>query len=1341
MRMLKKSMLKKNSIYIRLLVPVIIIMLFQTLLVSMVMFINGTISSLKDSAIVSLNKNAENRSINLENLMVYNLSNLERLENDMTEIINGYLVENNLSPERLTGSYEHETALLHAFSGSLILTLRQTSSTGVFMYFIDDNALVETEKSYNGLYYRDLNPISTPADNSDILYLRGFVDIARKDKIQLDSLWSEAFTISPKYPDIWRGHTMPIEAALKNPNLSVENLSYWNTPHLINQDSIIDSNECITYTRPYFYNGKLIAIIGTEMQTDQLKKHFPAADFGVTGKGGYMLLKYNSAEALGSIVECNAYAVTGSYIKRILNYSKPLTLSADRKSNIYTVTKGGSETVHVSLQPLKLYNDNAPFVNERWALASIGADSMLFESSGRVSSGILYSTGLALLIGIPLLAFTIRYFARPLISIVNQINETPDAPIILNKTNTYEIVLLCHTINEMKKKRYEIEAQLEEEKERYLIALESAADTFIEYDIATDAFMIYYFTMNNQKPEIKSNVIPSFSGEINDGNICHKDDARKLMSFLRADSKEPIEIRISVTLFPHIENTFDDNGYFWFQLKATYIYDESRLKKIIGIAKQITNEKLKENDLIEAARHDVTTGFYNRDYGTSLVESKTDYAIEDSSSFIICVVRLNGYDILEAHYGRVFSAVVLMRFSREILSIIEDNIAVRLNNYEFLFFFSGESSDTVHKRLNMMRAALSEVYTGENSDLRLTMSVGLALPAENKNYEQLFYESYQAAQYAAKNERKKAVYFNELPVQHPNEAVTQWISPISISLDISKEGIVGLAFDLFEHTTDIESIINMLLSTIGEMYSLNQIIVCSYDADFSVNQVSHQWNAKGTKPHHIKIEKVSHEDLDALEQMLDENGALIFNAYFTEYFSVGLRNLLCVSPDESFSAICCAKFEGGVHSGRILFKSNETDRLWSGDEMNTLNEITKIISAHISIQKSNSASKAKSEFLSRMSHEIRTPMNAIIGMTGIAKEFSNDPIRLSDCLDKIDFSAQHLLALINDVLEMSRIESGKLQIKNDPFSIAGFVSALDILMRPQIEGKSISFIINTEKKHDVVVGDEYRLKQVLVNFLGNAVKFTDPGGSITLTVKECDALEEGFAQVSFSVKDSGVGISREDQLNVFKAFEQVSSDKHTNRQKSGTGLGLAISSNIITAMGSKIELESELGSGSEFHFTLKLELGAENEFLYKPEEVEEDYSKYFKGKRVLLVEDNDLNIEIAYHILTSEGLEVETARNGVEAVEKFFQSEPYYYDAILMDIQMPIMDGLTATREIRKKTSRLDARSVPIIAMTADAFDEDMKKSIESGMNGHVAKPVDNDKLYATLKQLLYKAE
>jgi len=363
-----------------------------------------------------------------------------------------------------------------------------------------------------------------------------------------------------------------------------------------------------------------------------------------------------------------------------------------------------------------------------------------------------------------------------------------------------------------------------------------------------------------------------------------------------------------------------------------------------------------------------------------------------------------------------------------------------------------------------------------------------------------------------------------------------------------------------------------------------------------------------------------------------------------------------------------------------------------------------------------------------MSHEIRTPMNAIIGMTNIAKERIDDKERLSDCLNKIDFSAKHLLALINDVLDMSRIESGKMRIESKPFSLPGLLESLNVLMRASIEAKGLRFEVERHFTNAAVLGDENRLRQVLVNLLGNAVKFTEPGGVITLSVREFDERDEKFSYYRFAVKDTGIGIDPQEQEAVFKAFEQAEAGRS---QMGGTGLGLAISSSIVSAMNGRIDLISAPGEGTEFFFTIKLPRASFDPA--KESGPSSEAAARYDGKRALVVEDNDINLEIAEYILKGIGFQVVTARNGQEGVDAFLSFSPGTFDIVFMDIQMPVMDGHMATRSIRKRVDRPDARAIPIVAMTANAFDEDMKRSVESGMNGHISKPVETEKLYRLL--------
>ena len=378
----------------------------------------------------------------------------------------------------------------------------------------------------------------------------------------------------------------------------------------------------------------------------------------------------------------------------------------------------------------------------------------------------------------------------------------------------------------------------------------------------------------------------------------------------------------------------------------------------------------------------------------------------------------------------------------------------------------------------------------------------------------------------------------------------------------------------------------------------------------------------------------------------------------------------------------------------------------------------------------HSASRAKSEFLARMSHEIRTPLNAIIGMSLIAKNAIHGNEKAASSINQVVSSSRHLLGIINDVLDMSKIESGKLEISVQPFRLSvAFDEALGMIAQ-RCEEKSIQFTSNIYVlKELTLIGDELRLNQVLINLLGNAVKFTNKMGEIKFMLDILDE-DDACVRIRFSVTDSGMGISKDRIDGLFVPFEQT--DSTITARFGGTGLGLSISQNLTVMMGGEIKVESELGVGSKFYFDLNFE---------KTEAIDESpddapVALHLAGKRILLVEDNDINRLIVRELLSPTGVEIDEAENGREAIDVFEGSDVGHYDLIFMDIQMPVLNGYEATSGIRA-LDRGDAKSVPIVAMTANAYKEDIDRAAEAGMNRHLSKPIEVDALMKSLKEFI----
>lgn len=386
-------------------------------------------------------------------------------------------------------------------------------------------------------------------------------------------------------------------------------------------------------------------------------------------------------------------------------------------------------------------------------------------------------------------------------------------------------------------------------------------------------------------------------------------------------------------------------------------------------------------------------------------------------------------------------------------------------------------------------------------------------------------------------------------------------------------------------------------------------------------------------------------------------------------------------------------------------------------------------------QDAEAAVRAKSEFLSHMSHDIRTPINGMMGMLDIAQAHLNNPEKMDLCLSKMRGAADQLLSLINDVLDMSKIEAGSIQLVEEPFDMIRLLNGTLAVQEIIASEKSLTIEQDIEGaiEHPCVCGSPNYVRSILVNIISNAIKYTNPGGDIFVSARELSCDGE-YVKFEFIVSDTGIGMSEEFAEHIFEPFTQEHAENRSSYQ--GTGLGMSIVKNLINKMKGTITLETKRGEGSTFTITLPVKLDT---VCFEETETEEEETS-IEGMKILLVEDNDLNLEVAQYILEDAGAEIIVARNGLESVELFEQSESDSFDVILMDVMMPVMDGLTATKRIRK-LKRKDARTVPVIAMTANVFNEDIIAAKEAGMNEHIAKPLDFDKLIHTLAKYFLKMD
>lgn len=875
-----------------------------------------------------------------------------------------------------------------------------------------------------------------------------------------------------------------------------------------------------------------------------------------------------------------------------------------------------------------------------------------------------------------------------------------------------------------------LETDLEHEKERYRIALDSSSDVIFEYDLVNDEYVSYGSFNNSEKPKSKPVVMEQFMRKLHAGKICDSEHISSYIDFLTGKNMENIEVREK-----YIEN--DRERHMWVAIEGRPIYEQGILVKIIGKKTNITEKKKKEKEALEVVQRDRLTKLYTRKVGEKLVREYLEEKDKDEiGSFLL--IDLDNFQMINDTYGYTFGDAILEEVAEVIKAATRQNdISVRFGGDEFLILMKNTEpgrTDVYGKRIY---EKICNLYAGEDENIKISCSVGMVSTEISEDYQTLFQCADSMLAYVKNHGKSDAVCYT------PNSKAVAEMKGIMYMENVGQlaeddvhskkdnEDIVAFAFSILEQTKDIRSAINLLLGKIGRQLSLNKISIIENDTNFLCNIVTYEWVAK--KEYHDSICKytISQEELERWQSCFDQEGLFVMEDDLRDQFSnaVTLEENEPRKRNQLFSAI----YEEGQFKGSVVFEHSDALYMWPKEMRTKLKEVSKIISTHITKANADIASKAKTEFLSRMSHEIRTPMNAIMGMTSIAQSVIGDDKKVAECLAKISTSTQYLLSLINDVLDMSRIESGSMSVCQEAFQLEKLVSEIVVLMSPQAENKHINLKVERSYSDIMLIGDELRLNQVLINIIGNALKFTPEYGTITISVKQT-MQEDDAATIRFSVEDTGIGINENNLERIFTAFEQA--EASTARRFGGTGLGLAISSNLVKLMGGTLDVKSEENVGSEFFFTLQFPLAQNETKVSEVQEKEQQEEITFEKCRLLVVEDNDLNAEIAQTVLEMVGIETERASNGKEAVEIFEQAESGHFDAILMDIRMPVMDGLEATKCIRT-LGKADSRTVPIIAMTANAFDEDMKKSIDSGMNGHLSKPIDINKLYKVLQEIL----
>ena len=1296
-------MKKKKSLWNIFLIPILIIVFVQGAVPFLTLIFSGIRSNMENAVIGLDSHTVENRKVVLENDMIEQWSSVYKESDSLSSALTKVLSDHQMDMQGFMGSGKVQEEYLETVFYDMVEVLQYNSTSGIFLVLGNDGD-TDSEGEYKGFWVRDSDPQTKTASRTDLLMERGSKVLSQNMSISLDTSWHTDFHFQGNgkrdADDFFYQPYITAENYVDS-RTSMKNLGYWSKPFIL-EDFYKDNHKMITYSAPLVYDKTVYGVLGIEVGVNDLTKFFQVKDLDSDLNAGFALVVDHGNGNYEGI------AGEGALYDAVSRDGSDFVLEEPVQENLRLVQGAaiGKQQIYGLVSNLELYSRNVPYEDTQWALCGFVTEDSVYGLISDVYERILGAILGSALMAVILVYFLVQYATEPVYHLVESVRGGVKGIHGFQESGIQELDELHKVIENLTDIQMQTENQLLEEKERYRIAVESSQDAFFTYKCKEKLLEIVNSKGNDGVWDCGKH--PEFL----DNDSIHPADKAKLVNAVKSsDGVLDVDFRLQ-----HANGEFQ-----WVNLSGSITFDENKERsRVVGCIHNVHQHKLLEQAQKRKQIYDSITSFYRLGSGLEVVET----LCRDDPEGVLVLLEIQQFSKIDERYGLIFGDIILEQFAGLLAKRFQEDglnggIYIRAGADQMLVWLPVCTTGPIVRSVQGLEKEFGALT--DEKHLSLSLKCGIAVTGSRNSLSEAL-EQTKTALTAARHGKQEIMFYEELSTVEKACAVDVAFAEVASLERLKEMTLSSIALNLFDRDGDTSVVLDILALKLQEKYHLTDIVITHFNGEYMVNNLLYCWKTWEKKDGwdgmvHCSEKQYQHfVETQEMQQLLT-SGESIRKEPLIQPFASGRNDIVFHMTDN------------GQYSGSIVFQDIDQDVLEKKEECKCLEEISAIIQNRLNLERHDLSAKAKSDFLARMSHEIRTPMNGIIGMTEIALKDGQTEERRIDCLRKIEYSSEYLLGLINDILDMSKIESGKMRLIEEKCNLMEMIQGLRPLLEAKLNENNIQYIADIQLKNHWFMADSLRLNQVLVNLLGNALKYSRPDGHVWLTVRETEE-EKGFSNLYFQVRDDGIGIAPEKQQLIFRQFEQA--DNSENARKQGTGLGLAISRRIVRMMDSDIKLESEPGKGSSFSFNVKLQpvSGEKTTVTSQPEEIS------FPGKRILVVEDNELNMEIICTILENYGIKTEQAVNGKEAVRRMEESVPGYYDMIFMDIMMPEMDGLEATRTIRN-LDREDCKKIPIYAMSANAFDEDVKRSLASGMNGHLSKPVNLQVLEKTLQKVL----